>query len=566
MPLLLILMLLPILIASAQAGQCPDWSVSQANAEMARLGETLARWDDHYHRQGKSLVADELYDQSRQRQLLLQRCFNLPDAAPAPLASARGPIAHPIVHTGVDKLPDEQAMRRWLADKRDVWIQPKVDGVAVSLVYQKGRLVRLLSRGDGVQGHDWSRHIPSLGAITRQLPQPVDLVLQGELYKRLEGHVQAQAGSLNARGNVAGLMARKQLDTALGASIGLFVWDWPHGPQTQAERLERLAAMGFADSQRYSVAIASPEQAAEMRLHWYRTALPFATDGVILRKDSRPPAERWQAKAPYWIAAWKYPFSQALAEVREVRFRIGRTGKVTPILHLAPVELDDRQVSQVSLGSLARWQNLDIRPGDQVAISLAGLTVPRFDDVVHRTVVRQPVASPAAGQYDAHTCWRAGAGCEEQFIARLNWLSGKQGLALPGIGPGTWRRLVNAGLVTSLVDWLELDTQVLTKVPGLGDARARQLHDSFSAAHLRSFHQWLKALGAPLPQEMPLEADWSTLATRSADAWQASPGVGGAKSKQLEVFFATEDVQALAAQLGRYRIAGFQQSNDTAEQ
>ncbi|QWA28990.1 NAD-dependent DNA ligase LigB [Pseudomonas sp. RC3H12] len=566
MPLLPILMLLSTLFTSAQAGQCPDWGPSQANAEMVRLGETLARWDDHYHRQGKSLVADELYDQSRQRLLRLQRCFNLPDAAPDPLAGARGPMPHPVAHTGVDKLPDEQAMRRWLAGKRDVWIQPKVDGVAVSLIYQQGRLVRLLSRGDGVQGHDWSRHIPSLGAITRQLPQPVDLVLQGELYKRLEGHVQAQAGSLNARGSVAGLMARKQLDTARGASIGLFVWDWPHGPRTQAERLELLAAMGFADSQRYSIPIASPEQAAEMRLHWYRAALPFATDGVILRQGSRPPAERWQAKAPYWIAAWKYPFSQALAEVREVRFRIGRTGKVTPILHLAPVELDDRRVSQVSLGSLARWQKLDIRPGDQVAISLAGLTIPRFDDVVHRTVVRQPVTSPTAGQYDAHTCWQAGAGCEEQFIARLTWLSGKQGLALPGIGPGTWRRLVDVGLVTTLVDWLELDTQVLAAVPGLGDARARQLHDSFSAARLRPFLQWLNALGAPLPQGMPLEADWSTLATRSADAWQALPGVGGARSKQLEVFFATEDVQALAEQLGGYRIAGFQLANDSAEQ
>lgn len=554
------------LAASTNVYACPSWTTVRAEAEVSLLQQTITQWDDSYHRKGETQVPDELYDQSRQRLLRLQRCFNLPDVAPDPLASARGPIAHPIVHTGVDKLPDEQTMHRWLAGKRDVWIQPKVDGVAVSLIYQQGRLVRLLSRGDGVQGHDWSRHIPSLGAITRQLPQPVDLVLQGELYKRLEGHVQAQAGSLNARGNVAGLMARKQLDTALGASIGLFVWDWPHGPQTQAERLERLAAMGFTDSQRYSVAIASPEQAAEMRLHWYRAALPFATDGVILRQDSRPPAERWQAKAPYWIAAWKYPFSQALAEVREVRFRIGRTGKVTPILHLAPVELDDRQVSQVSLGSLARWQKLDIRPGDQVAISLAGLTVPRFDDVVHRSVVRQPVASPAAGQYDAHTCWQAGAGCEEQFIARLNWLSGKQGLALAGIGPGTWRRLVNAGLVTTLADWLELDTQVLAAVPGLGDARARQLHDSFSAARLHPFLQWLKALGAPLPQGMPLEADWSTLATRTADAWQALPGVGGARSKQLEVFFATEDLQALAAQLGGYRIAGFQHSNDTTEQ
>lgn len=110
--------------------------------------------------------------------------------------------------------------------------------------------------------------------------------------------MQAQAGSVNARGSVAGLLARKQLDTDQGASIGLFVWDWPQGPQSQEARLEQLAAMGFVDSQRYSIAIDSPEQAAEMRLRWYRSALPFATDGVILRQGRRPPAERWQAKPP----------------------------------------------------------------------------------------------------------------------------------------------------------------------------------------------------------------------------------------------------------------------------
>lgn len=133
----------------------------------------------------------------------------------------------------------------------------------------------------------------------RQLPQAIDLQLQGELYWRLDAHVQAKAGSVNARGTVAGLLARKQLAREQGDGIGLFVWGWPHGPSQQAERLAQLAQLGFADSQDYSVAIATAQDAAYWRDHWYRTALPFATDGVILRQGSRPPAERWQAKAPY---------------------------------------------------------------------------------------------------------------------------------------------------------------------------------------------------------------------------------------------------------------------------
>lgn len=566
MPLLLLLSLfLALPLVSAQAGQCPDRTPENAETEAAHLRDTLAYWDDQYHRLGVSQVADEIYDQSQQRLRELQRCFNLAGPLP-PLASARGPISHPVVHTGVDKLPDTQAVERWMTGKTGVWIQPKVDGVATTLVYRQGRLVSVLSRGDGVHGHDWSRHITALGNLPRQLPQPLDLVLQGELYLRLQAHVQAQAGSANARADVAGLLARKRLGAEQGLRIGLFVWDWPHGPDNQAERLAQLAALGFADSLRYSAAIATSEQAAHWRQHWYRSPLPFATDGVILRQDSRPPAGRWQARAPYWIAAWKYPFSQALAEVRDVAFRIGRTGQVTPVLKLAPVQLDDRRIGQVSLGSLARWQALDIRPGDQVAISLAGLTIPRFEQVVHRAGERQPLAAPDPARYHAHSCWQAGEGCEEQFVARLVWLSGKQGLALSGLGSGTWRSLVRAGEVTSLADWLSLDAARLASLPGISDSKAARLLTQFDSARSRPFTQWMRGLGIPAPQGAVLEGDWQRLARRTAPDWQALPGIGQTRANQLTAFFASPYVQELAWELGNSGIDGFPRATTLAKQ
>ncbi|MGF6393018.1 NAD-dependent DNA ligase LigB [Pseudomonas plecoglossicida] len=558
MPWMLLILLLQVFPAYAR--DCPAWTARQADAEIARLRDTLGHWDDHYHRLGKALVADELYDQSRQRLLNLQRCFAV-KAELDSLASARGPSAHPVPHTGVDKLPDEAAVRRWMTGKTGVWVQPKVDGVAVSLIYRQGRLVKLLSRGDGLQGHDWSRHVPNLESIPRQLSRPLDLTLQGELYLRLEAHVQAQAGSANARGTVAGLLARKQLGRERGASIGLFVWDWPHGPPRQAERLEQLTTLGFPDSQYYSKAIDSPEQAAHWRQHWYRSPLPFATDGVILRQDSRPPAERWQANAPYWIAAWKHPFSQALAEVRAVHFRVGRTGKITPLLALEPVELDDRRISQVSLGSLSSWQASDIRPGDQVAISLAGLTIPRFEQVVHRATERQPVTPPEPGRYDAHSCWQASAGCEEQFIARLTWLGGKHGLAMPGTGPGTWQRLVESGRVTTITDWLALDSEQLMSVPGISQATSRRLLHGFAAGRSRPFAQWLRALGVPAPRAVSLDGDWPALAKRSALDWQTLPGIGQTRARQLANFFSTADVQRIAERLGDYDVDGFGLAN-----
>lgn len=558
MPLMLFITLLGVLAAPlAHASSCPGWNPQQVASEVAQLRKTLGSWDDHYHRQGIALVPDELYDQSRQRLAQLQQCFGLA-GGPAPLANAGGPVPHPIPHTGIDKLHDRHAVQRWLAGKADVWVQPKVDGVAVSLIYREGRLVQLISRGNGAQGHDWSRHIPQLGSITRQLPQAMDLQLQGELYLRLNAHVQAQAGGAKARDTVAGLLARKRLSSEQGEAVGLFVWDWPQGPEQQAERLAQLAQLGFADSQRYSVAINTLDEAAQWREHWYHAALPFASDGVVLRQGSRPPAERWQAKAPYWLAAWKYPYMQALAEVRDVRFRVGRTGRVTPVLHLLPVTLDNRRVTQVSMGSLARWHSLDVRPGDQVAVTLAGLTIPRLEQVVHRAVERVPVAAPAAGQYHAHSCWQASVGCEEQFIARLAWLSGKHGLALPRTGPGTWRRLVAAGLATSLTDWLQLDATRLSEVAGISERTAAQLRSSFNDARTRSFDQWLRGLGAPLPNGMQITGDWQALAARTADTWQALPGIGEKRARQLVDFFAAAEVRAIATQLGEHGIEGFE--------
>ena len=149
MPLLLLFLL--VLSFNAQAAACPTWSAERALAEITRLRETVRRWDDHYHRLGESLVPDEVYDQSRQRLLHLQTCFALHSELDS-LASARGPIAHPIRHTGVDKLSNEQAVNQWMAGKTGVWLQPKVDGVAVTLVYRQGRLVQLLSRGTATRG------------------------------------------------------------------------------------------------------------------------------------------------------------------------------------------------------------------------------------------------------------------------------------------------------------------------------------------------------------------------------------------------------------------------------
>ncbi len=550
----LMVLLVSALPAGALAEACPD----DARSQLDTLARQISEWDDSYHRQGQSPISDELYDQARQRLAHWHKCARHPTPkADNPLASSRGTLRHPVAHTGLEKLPGESAVRDWLSTRQDVWIQPKVDGVAVTLVYRQGRLEQLISRGDGLLGHDWSASARKIPGVVQQLPDAVDVVLQGELYWRLENHVQSVKGGLNARSKVAGLMNRLQLNDTEAGGIGLFIWAWPDGPEGFTERLATLARWGFTDSQRYSQPIEHISEAAYWRSHWYSAPLPFASDGVVLHQATRAPAERWQASAPYWAVAWKYPAVKALALVRKVQFSVGRTGRITPILELEPVRLDDRQISRVSASSLKRWQTLDIRPGDQVSISLAGQVIPRLDEVIMRNETRVEVAIPDTRAFHALSCWQLDPGCEDQLLARLTWLSGKQGLALPHMGRETWNVLIQAGLIAGFLDWLTLDAAELANIDGFGDRTRVRVLDSIQSARQRPFSQWLKALGVPPAARNNLEGGWQTLAAKDTQAWLASDGIGPGRAAQLSAFFRDPQVQALAETLREAGIDGF---------
>ncbi|MGF6093656.1 NAD-dependent DNA ligase LigB [Pseudomonas sp. 18175] len=550
----LIAFLLSALPFWACAQTCPEDARSQADS----LTTQIRQWDDSYHRLGQSPISDELYDQARQRLARWRECFpHTTTPADNPLATSRGTLPHPVAHTGLEKLLDEQAVGAWLATRQEVWVQPKVDGVAVTLVYRRGRLSQVVSRGDGVMGQDWSASARKIPGIVQQLPEPLDLVLQGELYWRLDDHVQSAHGGLNARSKVAGLMNRRQLSDTEASGIGLFVWAWPDGPASFTERLATLARWGFSDTQRYSQPIQHISQAAHWRTYWYNHPLPFASDGVVLHQAQHAPAERWQVSAPYWAVAWKYPVAKALALVRKVQFKIGRTGRITPMLELEPVRLDDRQISRVSAGSLKRWQALDIRPGDQVSISLAGQVIPRLDQVILRNEQRVEVDAPNPRHFHALSCWQLDPGCEEQLLARLTWLSGEQGLALPHIGRETWNVLIQAGLIAGFLDWLTLDAAELANIDGFGDRSRARVLDSLYSARQRPFAQWLKALGVPPAARNNLDGDWQTLVARDTQAWLAIDGIGPGRAAQLSAFFRDPQVQALADTLRVAGIDGF---------
>ena len=546
--------LIGLVTFSAQAAECPDWSKERLTRESQALAEQVQRWDTAYHDEGIALIDDVLYDQAVERLATWQRCLgNVPDHRPlSRVTRSSGTLDHPAAQRGLTKA-DDDGVRRFTSRRENLWIQPKVDGVAITLRYVDGELIEAVSRGDGERGQDWTNRVRQLPAVPSTLPEPISAVLQGELYWRLTQHVQSQSPASGPRGAVAGAMAQSSPTVETLERIGLFVWDWPDGPTGMDERLTRLTSLGF-DTATYTQPLEERRDAAYWRDSWFNGPLPFATDGVVIKQAERPGVRRWTSSPPEWAVAWKYPAQQALAEVRGIEFRVGRTGRVTPLVWLNPVQLEGRRISRVSLGSLERWESLDIRPGDQVAIFLGGLTIPQLSEVVWHTQERSPLTPPSPQRFNLLSCFELTPGCEGQLLARLTYL-GEQ-LGLQGIGEGTWQALMEAGVVTQLLDWLDVEPRQLQLAYGIGEVTADALTEQFQVARSKPFSAWLSALGAP-PGSESVRGDWDDLAGYQREEWQAVPGVGPVRAEALVAFFSDPTVQHMARQLNEAGVAGF---------
>ena len=552
--------LLVCLARTLNAGAlCPDGSQAGYQQQISHLQQQLAQWDHAYHVEGRSPVADEIYDQARLQLQRWQECSGKqPDTVLLPQDSSFD-AAHRYTQMGLEKLTAAQ-VRQWLKGRQNLWVQPKLDGVAVTLVYRQGRLQQVISRGDGRHGRSWLAHARAIAAIPQQLPVALDAHLQGELYQKLERHIQSENGSHQARSSVAGWLNRSYLDQATGERIGLFVWEWPDGPEQMDERLEQLAALGFGDSKKYSQPVAGFDSISRWRQHWFNNPLPFASDGVVIRQGVRPASQLQHAYPPAWAVAWKYPLSQTVARVLRFEFNVGRTGRITPIAALEPVELDGKRISRVSLGSLQRLQQLDIATGDHVSLRLSGHAIPQVTGIAWRGPQRVTPALPDPARYHALSCFQPGPGCEQQFLARLQWLGSKRGLGMAGVGKGSWSLLVEAGLLHGLTGWLDLQPDQLRTLHGMGDKRSEQLLLAFQHARRQSLERWLIALGAPPALRLRAGDDWASLARLDPSGWQQR-GYGEPAAKTLQAFFQHPELQPIARQLARAGIDGFADSS-----
>ena len=538
---------------------CPAWSPARAQEEISRLQQQIKQWDDDYWKEGKSEVEDGVYDQLSARLTQWQRCFGSEprDVMMPPL---NGAVMHPVAHTGVRKMVDKNALSLWMRERSDLWVQPKVDGVAVTLVYRDGKLNKAISRGNGLKGEDWTQKVSLISAVPQTVSGPLaNSTLQGEIFLQREGHIQQQMGGINARAKVAGLMMRQDDSDTLN-SLGVFVWAWPDGPQLMTDRLKELATAGFTLTQRYTRAVKNADEVARVRNEWWKAKLPFVTDGVVVRGAKEPESRHWLPGQAEWLVAWKYQPVAQVAEVKAIQFAVGKSGKISVVASLAPVMLDDKKVQRVNIGSVRRWQEWDIAPGDQILVSLAGQGIPRIDDVVWRGAERTK-PTPPENRFNSLTCYFASDVCQEQFISRLVWLGSKQVLGLDGIGEAGWRALHQTHRFEHIFSWLLLTPEQLQNTPGIAKSKSAQLWHQFNLARKQPFTRWVMAMGIPLTRAALNASDersWSQLLFSTEQVWQQLPGTGSGRARQVIEWKENAQIKKLGSWLAAQQITGFE--------
>ena len=538
---------------------CPAWSPARAQEEISRLQQQIKQWDDDYWKEGKSEVEDGVYDQLSARLTQWQRCFGneTRDVMMPPL---NGAVMHPVAHTGVRKMADKNALSLWMRERSDLWVQPKVDGVAVTLVYRDGKLNKAISRGNGLKGEDWTQKVSLISAVPQTVSGPLaNSTLQGEIFLQREGHIQQQMGGINARAKVAGLMMRQGNSDTLN-SLAVFVWAWPDGPHLMTDRLKDLATAGFTLTQTYTRAVKNADEVAHVRNEWWKAKLPFVTDGVVVRAAKEPESRHWLPGQAEWLVAWKYQPVAQVAEVKAIQFAVGKSGKISVVASLAPVMLDDKKVQRVNIGSVRRWQEWDIAPGDQILVSLAGQGIPRIDDVVWRGAERTK-PTPPENRFNSLTCYFASDVCQEQFISRLVWLGSKQVLGLDGIGEAGWRALHQTHRFEHIFSWLLLTPEQLQNTPGIAKSKSAQLWHQFNLARKQPFTRWVMAMGIPLTRAALNASDersWSQLLFSTEQFWQQQPGTGSGRARQVIEWKENAQIKKLGSWLAAQQITGFE--------
>lgn len=497
-------------------------------------------------------------------------------------------VEHAIAMLSIDNTYNPEALRAFdervrkgvgSGEEPAYVVELKIDGVSISLRYERGRFVRAATRGDGVRGDDVSANVRTIPSVPLRLvgASPEVLEVRGEVYMRyaeLEriNRVREETGDpplANPRNTTAGTLklldprevAKRRLDVALydiaevsGADIA-----------SHWETLVRLRSYGFPVNP-HAARCASIDEAAEVIERWRtrRQTLDYAMDGMVVKVDSAEHRRRLGAtsKAPRWVIAYKYPAEVARTELRTITVQVGKSGTLTPVAELTPVPLAGTVVKRASLYNFDDLARKDLRAGDTVEIQKAGEIIPQVIRFVPEERPRGAEPFPIPTQ-----CPVCGAGvhkdsdgvflrclnlsCPAQIKQRLEYFAGRSAMDIEGLGPAIVEQIVDRGLVRTPADLYGLRTNDLIPLERMGQRSASNLVAAIEKSKARPLSRLLNGLG--IRHVGVHTAEVLAAHYRSIDALLAAPcedleevfEIGAVVAASIRDFFDTEANRAL---------------------
>ncbi|MFA5941714.1 MAG: NAD-dependent DNA ligase LigA [Sinimarinibacterium sp.] len=462
--------------------------------------------------------------------------------------------------------------------------EPKLDGLAVSLTYEDGVLVRGATRGDGETGEDITANLRTIRRIPLQLRghAPRSIEVRGEVYLPLAGFKRwveeatqrGERAPVNPRNAAAGSL--RQLDPAVTASRPLAFYAYGVGQHEGWERLHRhtevldhLRRWGFPLSELIE-RVHGPEgcQRYFETMQARRAALPFDIDGVVFKLDDLAGREELGAvsREPRWAVAYKFAAEEAETVIEDIDFQVGRTGALTPTARLRTVFVGGANVSNATLHNLDEIARKDVRIGDWVVVRRAGDVIPEVKEVVlakrpHDVrLVQVPERCPVCGspvvreEGDPVARCTGGLTCPAQLSRALQLFASRRALDIEGLGEKLLGQLIEQGLVRKSSDIYRLDVQRLADLERMGEKSAQNLIDAIEGSKETTLARFLFALGIPQVGEATaqgLAAHYRTLEALIEAALSDAPTADAPGLKDKERFPRLREVPDVGPEVAR---------------
>lgn len=401
-------------------------------------------------------------------------------------------------------------------------LEPKMDGLSGSLIYKNGVLVRGATRGDGVTGEDITTNIKTIKSVPLRLTEDIDIEVRGEIYMSKKSFLEANREKIksgekefaNPRNAAAGSI--RQLDSKVAAKRNLDFMAYfipnpeDYGIKTQKESLEFLRKLGFVTNYKLNGYAKNVKDITNYidSLSEKRDNLPFEIDGVVLKVDNLEDEKRlgFTSRVPRWGIAYKFPAKEVLTTLKEIKFTVGRTGKITPNAIFSPVHVSGSLVSKATLHNSDYCIDKDVRVGDTISIRKAGDVIPEVvevkldrrkeDSVPFKMIENCPMCNSVLVRKDANYYCK-NEHCPSRKIESLIHFSSRDAMYIEGFGESIVEDFYNLGYLKNIDDFYTLDKykDELMLLEGFGEKSISKLLESASNSKKNSLERLLFGLG-----------------------------------------------------------------------